>query len=70
MKSKAGRSKGMFLVAVQVDGNRAYVCDGKYYPAERPKLKNIKHLSVTKTVVRLPKTNRQLRQLLREFTAD
>lgn len=68
VKSKAGRDKDRFLVVVDVLEQKVFVCDGKHHKTEKPKLKNIKHLSATKTVVELPKTNKQLRKLLNNFS--
>ena len=59
VRSKAGRDQGSFM---------AVLADGKGRPLERPKRKNIRHISPTLTV--LPEealaTNRKLRAALRE----
>jgi len=64
--SRSGRDKGYFMVIISEDDRYVYVCDGKERPLERPKRKNVKHLSVTNTV--LPeesfKTNKNLRKEL------
>ena len=64
--SKAGRDKGSFLVVVKRENNYLYVCDGKERPLEQPKRKNIKHLSLTNTVLTEEefKTNKALRKAL------
>ncbi len=64
--SKAGRDKGCFLVVVDADDAYLYVCDGKERPLERPKRKNIKHLSLTNTVLdeNSYKTNKSLKKAL------
>ncbi len=49
--SKAGRDKGSFLVVVDLREGNYLVCDGKERPLSRPKLKNAKHLSFTKTTL-------------------
>ena len=49
--SRSGRDKGYFMVIVSEDDRYVYVCDGKERPLERPKRKNVKHLSVTNTVL-------------------
>lgn len=49
--SNAGRDKGKFMVVVKAESGVAFVCDGKERPLERPKLKNIKHLSFTNTTL-------------------
>ena len=64
--SKSGRDKGYFMVVVQEDDSYIYVCDGKERPLERPKKKNVKHLSLTKTVLceNEFKTNKSLKKAL------
>lgn len=67
--SKAGRDKGSFLVIVKLEGENAYVCDGKKRPLENPKLKNKKHLAFTNTVLEKKQfeSNRSLRRALDEY---
>lgn len=67
--SKKGRDKGYFLVVVEEMQDAVCVCDGKERPLERPKKKNVKHLSFTKTVLQPESfnTNKQLRKSLRIF---
>ena len=64
--SKAGRDKGYFMVVVGCKDNLVLVCDGKERPLERPKLKNIKHLQFTNTVLNETdyKTNKSLKKAL------
>ncbi len=64
--SKSGRDKGYFMVVVGEDEHYLYVCDGKERPLERPKRKNAKHLSLTKTVFceNEFKTNKSLKKAL------
>lgn len=64
--SKAGRDKGSFLVTVGMQGSDLLVCDGKKRPVERPKRKNPKHISVTKTVLTEQQisTNKSIRRAL------
>ncbi len=64
--SKAGRDKGYFMVVVREEENGLYLCDGKERPLERPKLKNIKHISFTNTVLSADsfKSNKSLRKSL------
>ncbi len=49
--SKAGSDKGSFLVVVDSSTIAVRVCDGKRYKLGRPKLKNLKHIGVTKLVL-------------------
>ena len=64
--SKKGRDKGYFLVVVSESENSVWVCDGKERPLERPKKKNVKHLSFTNTVLDAEgfKTNKSLKKSL------
>ena len=47
VKSEAGRDKGTFHVAVGADDRCVYICDGKERKLEKPKRKNVKHISPT-----------------------
>ena len=64
--SKAGRDKGYFMVVVEKQGNSLLVCNGKERPLERPKKKNVKHLSFTNTILEENsyKNNKSLRKAL------
>jgi len=64
--SKSGRDKGYFMVVVKEEDGFLFVCDGKERPLERPKRKNVKHLSFTNTVLEENSyiTNKQLRKAL------
>ena len=68
VKSKAGHDKGVFYAVIACEGDRARVCDGKVRKLQNPKLKNLRHLAATNTVVDLPKTDKQLRQMLKQFS--
>lgn len=65
--SKAGRDKGYFLVVTQADAKSAFVCDGRERPLERPKRKNLKHLSATSLFIESEEmaSNSKLRKTLR-----
>ena len=69
VRSLAGRDKGRFLVCMDVQAGQVQVCDGKERPIERLKVKNAKHLSLTKTI--LPEeslqTNRKVKAGLHPF---
>lgn len=46
---RRGKHGGTPFVVVKVEGDsRAWITDGKYYPADRPKKKNILHLQRTR----------------------
>ena len=73
VRSKAGRDQGSFMAVLGAEPQWAepqwaVLADGKGRPLERPKRKNIRHISPTLTV--LPEealaTNRKLRAALRE----
>ncbi len=66
VSSKAGRDRGYFMVVVNAEGNFVYLCDGKKRPLERPKLKNVKHIAFTNTVLCSDsfKSNKSLKKAL------
>lgn len=66
--SRAGNNKGKAMVAVDFLGETVLLCDGKRFKNANPKRKNQKHVAVTKTVIQLPKTDKQLRKLLSTFS--
>lgn len=70
VKSKAGHDKDSFYLVLEVLDRVIMVCDGKHHKLENPKKKNPKHLCVTKTVVELPQTNKQIRKMLNAFKID
>ena len=45
VKSLAGHDKNEFYIIIRVQGEYAYLSDGRKHPLDRPKRKNIKHLS-------------------------
>ncbi len=67
--SKAGRDSERFLVVLQVENGNVLVADGKERPVEKPKLKNIKHISLTRATVTEEQmlTNRSIRHALRDY---
>ena len=70
--SKKGRDKGCFLAVVSSDEVHAFVCDGKERPIERPKKKNLKHISPTEFVLSEEqlKTNKSLKHALNDFRTN
>lgn len=64
--SKSGRDKGYFMAVIRAEENFLYVCDGKERPLERPKRKNIKHVTLTDTYLdeNSYRSNRSLRRAL------
>lgn len=71
-RSKAGRDKGRFMVVLRVEGDFAYVADGKLRKLEKPKRKRLKHLAATARSVKLSdlSSDRELRRLLVHFNQD
>lgn len=68
--SKAGRDKQKMLLAVKVEGNYAYVCDGVLRKVEKPKKKKLIHLQKTNYTVDIDSdslTNSQVRGILAEY---
>lgn len=51
VRSLAGRDSGRLLAVVRVSGGRAWLCDGKERPLNRPKSKNIRHVVPIGTVL-------------------
>lgn len=64
--SKAGRDKGCFYAVVKSDGDGVFVADGNKRKISNPKMKNEKHLAVTKTVVDLS-TDKSLFSFLKNY---
>lgn len=71
VKSCAGRDKNSFFVAVGISGGFVEIADGKKHKLERPKRKNIKHISPTNTVISMEAiTNKKLKKVLNEFSTQ
>ncbi len=71
VKSCAGRDKNSFFVAVGISGGFVEIADGKVRRLEKPKRKNIKHISPTNTVISTEAlTNKKLRKVLNEFSTQ
>ncbi len=49
--SKAGSDKGCFLAVMDFTDTTVRICDGKRYKLCHAKLKNLKHIGVTNTVL-------------------
>lgn len=66
VKSMAGRDAGRFFVVLRVQGDFAWLADGKMRPLERPKKKRLKHLQRTNRAVQAEEmmTNHKLRRTL------
>lgn len=64
----AGRDKNSYFVAMELHDGFVLIADGKARKLEKPKRKNIKHISPTNTVIELNGlTNKKLRRLLSDY---
>lgn len=72
VKSIAGHDSDRFYVVVKLEGDFAYIADGKVRKLESPKKKRLKHLRPTKTEIDLEKTatNNKLKIALSEFNSE
>ncbi len=68
VKADAGRDCGGFFVVTGLDGGYCMIADGKSRKLELPKRKNMKHISLTNSVIDLNDiTDKRLRSVLRDF---
>ena len=49
VRSKSGHDAGRFYVVLQAAGDFVFVSDGRLRPINKPKRKNVKHISITNT---------------------
>lgn len=72
VKSLAGRDKGEWFVIVSIDGEFAFIANGKSRPLNRLKKKRIRHLAKSTAVLveNDLATDRKLRFALRNIAAD
>ncbi len=65
----AGRDKDRFFVVTEIDGQYAFLCDGKTRPVDRQKKKKVIHLKETDCSVSLEevRTNKAFRKVLHRF---
>jgi ribosomal protein L14E/L6E/L27E len=66
VKSQLGHDSDRFYVVLSIDNGKAFICDGKLRKLDKPKAKNIKHLSTTNVIVDvdLLNTDKKIRQAL------
>lgn len=70
VRSAAGRDKGKFLVITAIDGDFAFIADGKERKLASPKKKRLKHLRFTSTVIDTDNlTDKGLRRFIAEYSA-
>lgn len=69
VRSGAGRDKGKLMVILELDGDYAFLADGKERRLAKPKRKRIKHLKTTNTLLSAADlediTDKRLRDILR-----
>lgn len=72
VKSIAGHDSDRFYAVVRLEGDFAYIADGKVRKLESPKKKRLKHLAPTKSEVDLNETatNNKLKIALSEFNSE
>ena len=72
VKSMAGHDSDRFYVVVRLEGDFAYIADGKVRKLENPKKKRLKHLSPTNSTIDVEKTatNNKLKIALSEFNSE
>ncbi len=68
VRSAAGHDRGNFLVITAVEGDFAYIADGKERKLLKPKKKRLKHLKLTNTVIDTDNlTDKGLRKIISSF---
>ncbi len=67
VKAKAGRDKDGFFIIKEIDGQYAYIVNGKSRKVDSPKKKKLIHLAPTARVVQDFNTNREVIRILSEF---
>lgn len=71
VRSMAGRDRGKFMVITAVEGDFAYIADGKERKLSKPKKKRLKHLGTTNTVMETDSlTDKGLRRFIAEFSGN
>ena len=71
VRSRAGRDKDGLFVVMRVEGDFAWLCDGKTRPLLRPKKKRLRHLGLTDGFIQKDaiRSDKQLRGLLKAYHA-
>jgi len=67
VKAKAGRDKDGFFIIKEIDGQYAYIINGKSRKVDSPKKKKLIHLAPTSRVVQDFNTNREVIRILSDF---
>lgn len=67
----AGHDRNLFMVITAVEGDFAFLCDGKSRKLAKPKKKRLKHLRFTNTVIDTNGlTDKKLRRVIGEYTGN
>lgn len=71
VRSRAGRDRDGFFVIIRLEGDFAWLCDGKRRPLTRPKKKRLRHLQATDGFIGIDaiRSDKQLRGLLEGLRA-
>ncbi|MBR5512604.1 MAG: KOW domain-containing RNA-binding protein [Ruminococcus sp.] len=71
VRAKAGRDKDGFFVVTAIEKEYCFIADGKSRKLETPKRKNIKHISLTNSMIDIKDvTDKKLRTLLKNFGGE
>ncbi len=70
VKAKAGRDKDGFFIILSLDGQYAYIADGKRRPVDKPKKKKLIHLVPTQTKAQTFRSNREIKHALRDYLSE
>jgi ribosomal protein L14E/L6E/L27E len=67
-KAVAGRENGSFFLITAVKDGFVFIADGKERKLEKPKMKSLKHIRLTKMVIDMNDiTNKKLKKILSEI---
>lgn len=71
VRAKAGRDKDGFFVVTATENEYCFMADGKSRKLDKPKRKNIKHISLTNSMIDIKDiTDKKLRTLLKSFGGE
>ena len=67
VKSTAGRDQGGYYVAVEAEDRFVFIANGKERKLEKPKRKNVKHISPTHRLIDTAGLTKNLKGFFRSF---
>lgn len=70
VKSIAGHDKNNFFIVTESDEEWVYIANGKDRKLSSPKRKNIKHIQKTKTVLNVPKSDKECRKVISQYNSE